>query len=463
MQHDRDGFNPLYMMVDSGARGSKEQVRQLAGMRGLMAKPQKSLSGQTGELIENPILSNFYEGLSILEYFISTHGARKGLADTALKTADAGYLTRRLIDAAQDAIISEHDCGTIRGIPTSALKEGEDVKETLAERILGRVLQEDVIDPLSQKALAKAGSMVDEEVAAKISSTSIETVLVRSVLTCETRRGICALCYGRNLTTHKLVEMGEAVGIIAAQSIGEPGTQLTLRTFHTGGTASLIASQSQVTSKFDGTIQYEGMKVIQNEAEESLVLSRSGLINILDEDNRVVGKLDVPYGSTILVKDAEAVKKGQMLYEWDPYNAVIISEHAGTVKFKDFVENVTVRREPDELTGHIQTRTIDSRDRTKSPTLDIIGKDGHKIINYIIPSNAILQVEDGEKITTGTVLVKIHRDLGKNRDITGGLPRVTELIRSALAFGSGNRIGDRRHDPFRETAPRFARCCRNGA
>ncbi|MEI8134593.1 MAG: DNA-directed RNA polymerase subunit beta' [bacterium] len=428
LAHDRDGFNPLYMMVDSGARGSKEQVRQLAGMRGLMAKPQKSLSGQTGELIENPILSNFYEGLSILEYFISTHGARKGLADTALKTADAGYLTRRLIDASQDAIIAEHDCGTIRGIPTSALKEGEDVKETLSERILGRVLQEDVIDPLSQKALVKLGQMVDEEVAAKIAVTSIETVLVRSVLTCECRRGICALCYGRNLTTHKLVEIGEAVGIIAAQSIGEPGTQLTLRTFHTGGTASLIASQSQVTSKFDGTIQYEGMKVISNEAGESLVLSRSGIINILDEDNRVVGKLDVPYGSTILVKDTEIIKKGQMLYEWDPYNAVIISEHAGKVKFKDFVENITVRREPDELTGHIQTRTIDSRDRTKSPTLDILDKDDKKIINYIIPSNAILQVEDGEKITTGTVLVKIHRDLGKSRDITGGLPRVTELF-----------------------------------
>ncbi len=428
LQQDRGGFNPLYMMVDSGARGSKEQVRQLAGMRGLMAKPQKSLSGQTGELIENPILSNFYEGLSILEYFISTHGARKGLADTALKTADAGYLTRRLIDAAQDAVVAMHDCGTIRGIPTSALKEGEDVKETLAERILGRSLQEDVYDPLSKKIIAKTGAMVDEEIAAAINETSIETVLVRSVLTCEAKRGICALCYGRNLSTHKLVEAGEAVGIIAAQSIGEPGTQLTLRTFHTGGTASLIASQSQVTSKFDGKLQYEGMKVISNIEGEKIVLSRSGIVNILDDDNRVIGKLDVPYGSTILVPDGKLVKKGELLYEWDPYNAVIISEHPGTVKFRDFVENITVRREPDELTGHIQTRTIDSRDRTKSPTLDILDEHGKRIINYIIPSNAILQVEDGEAINAGTVLVKIHREAGKNRDITGGLPRVTELF-----------------------------------
>ncbi len=428
LQHDRNGFNPLYMMVDSGARGSKEQVRQLAGMRGLMAKPQKSLSGQTGELIENPILSNFHEGLSILEYFISTHGARKGLADTALKTADAGYLTRRLIDAAQDAVIAIHDCDTIRGIPTSALKEGEDIKETLAERILGRVVQEDVIDPSTKKMIVKTGGMINEEVAAEISQTSIETVLVRSVLTCEAKRGICALCYGRNLSTHKLVESGEAVGIIAAQSIGEPGTQLTLRTFHTGGTASLIASQSQVTSKFDGRVQYEGMKVISNSEGEQIVLSRSGIVNILDDDNRVVGKFDVPYGAVILVADGAQIKKGVMLYEWDPYNAVIISEHPGTVKYRDFVENVTVRREPDELTGHIQTRTIDSRDRSKSPTLDILDAQGKKIINYIIPSNAILQVEDGGPVNSGMVLVKIHREAGKNRDITGGLPRVTELF-----------------------------------
>ncbi len=428
LAHDRDGFNPLYMMVDSGARGSKEQVRQLAGMRGLMAKPQKSLSGQTGELIENPIISNFHEGLSILEYFISTHGARKGLADTALKTADAGYLTRRLIDAAQDAIISGFDCGTIRGIPVSALKEGEDVKEPLAERILGRVCLDHIIDPISQEVILEAGGMIDEEVAAKISATSIETVLIRSVLTCEQRRGVCAQCYGRNLTTHKIVEAGEAVGIIAAQSIGEPGTQLTLRTFHTGGAASLIASQSQVTSKFDGTVQYEDMKVIMNPDGENIVMSRSGVVNVLDDDNRTVGKFDVPYGARILVTKGEKITRGQMLYEWDPYNAVIISEHAGSVRFKDFIENVTFRQVADELTGNLQTRTIDSRDRTKSPTIDIVGADGHILINYIIPSNAILQVQNHAHIKAGMVLVKIARESGKQRDITGGLPRVTELF-----------------------------------
>jgi DNA-directed RNA polymerase subunit beta' len=428
LSHDRDGFNPLYMMVDSGARGSKEQVRQLAGMRGLMAKPQKSLSGQTGELIENPIISNFYEGLSILEYFISTHGARKGLADTALKTADAGYLTRRLIDAAQDAIVTGYDCGTIRGLNTTALKEGDDVKEPLSERILGRVAQEDVMDPITKKPIVKTGEMIDEEIAAKIAETSIESVNTRSALTCEARRGICALCYGRNLANHKLVEIGEAVGIIAAQSIGEPGTQLTLRTFHTGGTASLIASQSQVTSKFDGTVQYEGMKVIADSEAKMVVLSRSGIVNILDDDNRVIGKYDVPYGAIMDVADGAKVKKTELIFESDPYNSVIISEHPGKVKFRDFVENITVRREPDELTGHIQTRVIDSRDRTKSPTLDILDKNNHKIINYIIPSGATLQVEDGEDISAGTVLVKIHKSMGKTRDITGGLPRVTELF-----------------------------------
>jgi DNA-directed RNA polymerase subunit beta' len=425
LQHDQDGFNPLYMMVDSGARGSKEQVRQLAGMRGLMAKPQKSLSGQTGELIENPIISNFHEGLSILEYFISTHGARKGLADTALKTADAGYLTRRLVDAAQDAIIAMSDCGTIRGIPTSALKEGEDVKEPLSERILGRVSLDHIVDPISQDTIVEAGGMIDEEVASRIASTSIETVLIRSVLTCEARRGVCALCYGRNLTNHKLVEMGEAVGIVAAQSIGEPGTQLTLRTFHTGGAALLVASQSQVTSKFEGTLQYEGMKVISDPDGNQVVMSRSGIINILDEDNRVIG---VPYGSHLRVSENEKVTKGQLMYEWDPYNAVIVSEHPGTIRFKDFIENITFRTETDELTGNEVVRTIDSRERTKSPTIDIVGPDGITIINYIIPSQAVLQVANGDEIAAGTVLVKIARTAGKTRDITGGLPRVTELF-----------------------------------
>ncbi|MEW6509978.1 MAG: DNA-directed RNA polymerase subunit beta' [Bacteroidota bacterium] len=430
LQHSREGFNSLYMMVDSGARGSKEQVRQLAGMRGLMAKPQKSLSGATGELIENPIIANFREGLSILEYFISTHGARKGLADTALKTADAGYLTRRLVDVAQDAIITMDDCGTIRGVITGALKEGEDVKEPLAERIVGRVSVHEVVDPISGDVIVGAGELIDEEKADRIAETSIETVEIRSVLTCEAKRGVCALCYGRNLTTGKLIQPGETVGIIAAQSIGEPGTQLTLRTFHTGGTASLIASQSQVTSKFDGTLVYEGVKFLEVPDEEGnriIVSGRSGVVNVLDHDNRMLTKYDVPYGATMLVRDGEKVNKGQIIYEWDPYNAVIISEHSGAVRYHQLRENVTYREIDDEQTGHIQKVVIDSRDRTLAPTLEIHGKKG-KQGQYIIPTRAHLAVNDGQEITAGTVLVRIPRDIGKTRDITGGLPRVTELF-----------------------------------
>ncbi|MEO8166825.1 MAG: DNA-directed RNA polymerase subunit beta', partial [bacterium] len=431
LQHSQAGFNSLYMMVDSGARGSKEQVRQLAGMRGLMAKPQKSLSGATGELIENPIIANFREGLSILEYFISTHGARKGLADTALKTADAGYLTRRLVDVAQDAIIKEEDCGTIRGVITGALKEGEDIKEPLAERILGRVAVHNVIDPLSHKVIVEAGEMIDEDTANLVAETSIETVEIRSVLTCEAKRGICARCYGRNLSTSKMVQIGETVGIIAAQSIGEPGTQLTLRTFHTGGAASLSASQSQVTSKFDGKLKYEGIKSLTLDSDEGpkiLVTGRSGIVNVLDRDNRMMTKYDVPYGATLLKKDASKVAKGEIIYEWDPYNAVIISEHPGRIKYMDLKDNVTVREEPDEQTGHIQKVVIDSRDRTLSPSIQVTDAKGKKIANYIIPTRAHINVDDGQEIGAGTVLVKIPRDIGKNRDITGGLPRVTELF-----------------------------------
>ncbi len=431
LQRSREGFNSLYMMVDSGARGSKEQVRQLAGMRGLMAKPQKSLSGAAGELIENPIIANFREGLSILEYFISTHGARKGLADTALKTADAGYLTRRLVDVAQDAIIKEEDCGTIRGVVTGALKEGEDVKETLAERILGRVAVHDVIDPLTGEVLVKSDELIDEDKANRISETSIETVEIRSVLTCEAKRGICAKCYGRNLSTGKLVQVGETVGIIAAQSIGEPGTQLTLRTFHTGGAASLSASQSQVTSKFDGRLVYEGIKSITVDTDEGprlIVSGRSGVVSVLDRDNRMLTKYDVPYGAVLLVKDGTKVAKGEIIYEWDPYNAVIISEHSGTVKYQDLKENVTFREEPDEQTGHIQKVVIDSRDRSLSPSIQILDGKGKKIGSYLIPTRAHIIVDDGQEIAAGTILVKIPRDIGKNRDITGGLPRVTELF-----------------------------------
>jgi DNA-directed RNA polymerase subunit beta' len=431
LQHSRDGFNSLYMMVDSGARGSKEQVRQLAGMRGLMAKPQKSLSGATGELIENPIIANFREGLSILEYFISTHGARKGLADTALKTADAGYLTRRLVDVAQDAIIKVEDCGTIRGVVTGALKEGEDVKEPLAERILGRVAVHDVVDPLTNETIVEAGEMIDEEKANRIGETSIETVEIRSVLTCEAKRGICAKCYGRNLSTGKLVQVGETVGIIAAQSIGEPGTQLTLRTFHTGGAASMVASQSQITSKFDGKLHYEGIKSIKVETDEgqrTLVLGRSGVVTVLDRDNRMLTKYDVPYGAVLMVKDGAKVAKGELIYEWDPYNAVIISEHAGFVKYHDLKDNVTYREEPDEQTGHIQKVVIDSRDRTLSPGIIVHDAKGKKIATYIVPTRAHIIVDNNQEIVAGTVLVKIPRDIGKTRDITGGLPRVTELF-----------------------------------
>ncbi len=431
LQQGQGGFNSLYMMVDSGARGSKEQVRQLAGMRGLMAKPQKSLSGATGELIENPIIANFREGLSILEYFISTHGARKGLADTALKTADAGYLTRRLVDVAQDCAISMVDCGTIRGVVTGALKEGEDIKEPLAERILGRVAVHDVIDPMNSEMIVRAGDLIDEEKSNRIAETSIETVEIRSVLTCEAKRGVCAFCYGRNLTTGKLIQSGEAVGIIAAQSIGEPGTQLTLRTFHTGGTASLIASQSEVRAKFDGKLQYEGIKSIEVDDDAGpkiLVIGRSGVVNVLDQDNRMLTKYDVPYGALLLVRDGARVTKGEIIYEWDPYNAVIISEHPGVVKYQDLKENTTYREEPDEQTGHIQKVVIDSRDRTLSPSLIVLNKKGQKVASYIIPTRSHLVVDDGQEIGAGTILVKIPRDIGKTRDITGGLPRVTELF-----------------------------------
>jgi DNA-directed RNA polymerase subunit beta' len=400
-------------------------------MRGLMAKPQKSLSGATGELIENPIIANFREGLSILEYFISTHGARKGLADTALKTADAGYLTRRLVDVAQDAIVTARDCGTIRGVVTGALKEGEDIKEPLSERILGRVTVHDVADPISGDTIVEAGEVIGEEKAEAIAETSIETVEIRSALTCEAKRGVCALCYGRNLTTGNLIQPGEAVGIIAAQSIGEPGTQLTLRTFHTGGTASLIASQSQVQSKFDGKLVYDGVKMIEvkDDFETRIIVSgRSGIVNVLDQDNRMLAKYDVPYGAMMQVKDGASVARGDIIYEWDPYNAVIISDRDGEVRYHDLRDNVTYREIDDEQTGHIQKVVIDSRDRSLAPSLIITDKKGKKLGSYIVPTRAHLAVNDGQQVAAGTILVRIPRDIGKTRDITGGLPRVTELF-----------------------------------
>ncbi|HPI21252.1 MAG TPA: DNA-directed RNA polymerase subunit beta', partial [Candidatus Kapabacteria bacterium] len=429
---DNQGFNTFWMMLDSQARGSKEQIRQLAGMRGLMGKPKKSLSGSTGELIENPIISNFKEGLSVLEYFVSTHGARKGLADTALKTADAGYLTRRLHDVAQDMIISEHDCGTIRGVDMTALKEGEEVKESLYERILGRVVLVDVIDPLSNRMIAKAGDVIDEDIARDIEQSPLESVLIRSVLTCESRRGVCAQCYGRNLATGKIVDVGEAVGTIASQSIGEPGTQLTLRTFHTGGTALLIASQSSVIAKFDGRITFENMRYITYEGEEeetTIVVSRSGSINLVDPDsNRVLTKFDATYGAVLKVKENDLVSKGQMIYEWDPYNASIITEEAGRVRYRDLIPNVTYREVHDEQTGHMSKVVVDSKDKTKSPTIEIVSNEGKVLKSYSIPTKAQIRVDDNDEVGVGSPLVKIPRDLGRMRDITGGLPRVTELF-----------------------------------
>jgi DNA-directed RNA polymerase subunit beta' len=432
LRKSKNGFNSLHMMIDSGARGSAEQVSQLAGMRGLMQKPQKSLTGQAGEIIENPIIANFKEGLSILEYFISTHGARKGLADTALKTADAGYLTRRLVDVAQDVIINEKDCGTIRGVYTEALKEGEDVKEPLAERILGRVSTHDVVNPLTKKVIVKAGEEIDEDKVKIIAETPITGVEIRSVLTCETKRGVCTKCYGRDLSTGKMVNVGEAVGIIAAQSIGEPGTQLTLRTFHIGGTASKIVTQSEIITKFDGKVIFENFKIVEYETTtdvQHISLSRNGVINIIDDKKNVLAKYYVPYGSKLKVKNNEKVIKNQKLYEWDPYNSVIVAEHNGILQYQDLQEGKQYELVIDEQTGNLQKTVIESKDKTKSPTLQILSQRGNKVLSsYLIPAKANLLFADGVEVKAGATIVKIPRESGKTRDITGGLPRVTELF-----------------------------------
>ena len=430
LKTDKNGFNPLHMMVDSGARGSKEQIRQLAGMRGLMMKPQKSLTGQSGEIIENPIVANFKEGLSVLEYFISTHGARKGLADTALKTADAGYLTRRLTDVAQDVIISETDCGTIRGIYISALKDIELEREPLAERITGRVAQEDVYDPRTDELIVEAGETITEEKAAQIDEAMIDMVYIRTVLTCESKRGVCAKCYGRNLTTGKLVEIGEAVGIVAAQSIGEPGTQLTLRTFHLGGTSSRIASQSQVEAGIGGKIKFDRISFVEKTdyiGTVKIVIGRRGSIGIFDEDDRQVKKYDIPYGAELIVEENQMVEKGTPLYNHDPYNAVILTDIAGRISFVDFVEGSTIQQVADEQTGHVQKVVIESKDKTLTPSIVVIDENQNEK-TFNLPIGAYLSVEEGEKIPAGTVLAKISKQASKTRDITGGLPRVTELF-----------------------------------
>jgi DNA-directed RNA polymerase subunit beta' len=432
LSSDKQGFNSVYMMLDSGARGSKEQIKQLSGMRGLMAKPQKA--GAAGaEIIENPVLSNFREGLSILEYFISTHGARKGLADTALKTADAGYLTRRLVDVAQDVIITEADCGTLRGLTAVALKNNDEVVESLYDRVLGRVALADVYHPLTGDLVATGGELIDERVAETIAKSPIESVEIRSVLTCESRQGVCAKCYGRNLGNGKFVQLGEAVGVIAAQSIGEPGTQLTLRTFHVGGTASNTAASSKLEAKYDGIADIEELRTVNRVNPDgqkvTVVIGRSTEIRISDPNTGITLTTgNIPYGSQLYIKPGDKVKKGQLICDWDAYNAVIVSEFAGSVEYEHIEEGSTFREEADEQTGFKEKVIIESRDKTKSPMMKIVDKKGEVLKSYNIPVGAHIVVEEGEAIELGKVLVKIPRVTGKVGDITGGLPRVTELF-----------------------------------
>ncbi len=437
LRTDKDGFNNIYMMMGSGARGSKEQIRQLGGMRGLMAKPQKTLKGSAGEIIENPILANFKEGLSVLEYFISTHGARKGLADTALKTADAGYLTRRLVDVAQDMIITEEDCGTLRGIKVTALKENEEVIESLSERVLGRVSIDEIIDPLTDELIVGAGEEITEPFALAISKTALEEIEIRSVLTCESTSGVCAKCYGRNLATGKLVQSGEAVGVIAAQSIGEPGTQLTLRTFHVGGTAQRIANANELIARFPGKVEFENVRYVDMKAMDDeeddvvskrIVVSRTGKIKVVDDKGRVLFSNKLPYGATLLVENGEAIPKNTTLCRWDPYNSVIISEFEGKVSLVDVKEGITYLEDMDEQTGHKEKVIIDSRDKTVNPTIVVLNNKGEELRNYNLPVGAHLIAEHGEAVIPGQIMVKIPRSAGGTADITGGLPRVTELF-----------------------------------
>jgi DNA-directed RNA polymerase subunit beta' len=429
LSSDKQGFNSVYMMLDSGARGSKQQIKQLAGIRGLMAKPRKS--GSTGsEIIENPILSNFKGGLNVLDYFISTHGARKGLADTALKTADAGYLTRRLVDVAQDVVITEEDCGTLRGIATSALKDNEDVIEPLADRIAGRISLHDVYDLQNDVMIVAGGDEITPAIAKRIEDAGIETIEIRSVLTCESKRGCCVKCYGKNLASGILAQKGDAVGIIAAQSIGEPGTQLTLRTFHVGGVAGSATVDSTLLAKFDGTIQFDGLRTVITENNEGdkvqIVIGRTGEVRIIDTKNdRLLITNNIPYGSTLQVKDGQKVSKGDIICTWDPFNNVIVAEINGTLKFENVIEGVTYREESDEQTGHREKVVIETRDKTKIPSIVVEGKEAK---SYNLPTGSHIIPDEGDEVKAGQVIVKIPRVLGKLRDITGGLPRVTELF-----------------------------------
>ncbi|OIQ17335.1 DNA-directed RNA polymerase subunit beta' [Lacinutrix sp. MedPE-SW] len=432
IREDQQGFNSVFMMLDSGARGSKEQIRQLTGMRGLMAKPKKSTAGG-GSIIENPILSNFKEGLSILEYFISTHGARKGLADTALKTADAGYLTRRLVDVSQDVIVNSVDCGTLRGVEVSALKKNDEVVEKLGARILGRVALNDVYNPLTEELLVESGKLIDESIADKIENSPVDSVEVRSPLSCEAKKGICAQCYGRNLATNKMVQRGEAVGVVAAQSIGEPGTQLTLRTFHVGGIAGNISEENKLVAKFDGVAEIEELKTVKGTDGEGneidIVISRTSELKLIDKKTGItLSTNNIPYGSTIFIKSGDELKTGDVVCQWDPYNGVIISEFAGKVRYENIEQGVTYQVEIDEQTGFQEKVISESRNKKLIPTLIVEDGNGEAIRSYNLPVGAHIMIDDGEKVEIGKVLVKIPRKSAKAGDITGGLPRVTELF-----------------------------------
>jgi DNA-directed RNA polymerase subunit beta' len=438
IKNDDQGFNSVFMMLDSGARGSKEQIRQLSGMRGLMAKPQKA-GAEGAQIIENPILSNFKEGLSVLEYFISTHGARKGLADTALKTADAGYLTRRLVDVSHDVIINEEDCGTLRGLVCTALKNNDEVIATLYERILGRVSVHDIIHPTTGKLIVAGGEEITESIAEEIENSPIESVEIRSVLTCESKKGVCAKCYGRNLSSSRMVQKGEAVGVIAAQSIGEPGTQLTLRTFHAGGIAGNMAANASIVAKNAARLEFEELRtvdVIDDQAvnlalngKAKVVVGRLAEVRFIDVNTGIVlSTHNLPYGSTLYANDGDVVEAGTLIAKWDPFNAVIITEAAGKIEFESMIENVTYKVESDESTGLREIIIIESKDKTKVPSAHIMSEQGSLIRTYNFPVGGHVVIEDGQAVKAGDILVKIPRAVGKAGDITGGLPRVTELF-----------------------------------
>ena len=430
LERSKDGFNPVYMMMTSGARGNRDQMRQLAGMRGLMAKPQKKLTGGIGEIIESPIKSNFREGLTVVEYFISTHGARKGLADTALKTADAGYLTRRLVDVAQDVTISTDDCGTILGLEMTALKEGEDIIEPLMDRIVGNVALDDVCDPIDGELLVQAGSLIDDESAEAIEVSGLQMARIRSVLTCEAKRGLCQMCYGRNLATMKMIDIGEAVGIVAAQSIGEPGTQLTLRTFHIGGTAARIAAQTQRNSKIEGTVALERVITVDTPEKERIVTSREGEILLKTDEGAVRSRLAVPYGATLAADEGQKIESGDLLFSWDPYSEPVVADAKGVIEFVDIVKEQTMREELDDSTGRRQMTITEDREKKLHPTIQIRKKTKkrEKLREFIIPVGAQLTLNDGDEVNLGDTIAKISREVYKTRDITGGLPRVAELF-----------------------------------